>query len=108
MITIQREGLRAAWLVTAGLVLGCASDAEREMIRVDGEIFESVARAQVSDTTGHFVPAGPIGGGDGPAQGELFRADLREVVLTRLNPTASALRIEWWTPEGGLRSVERE
>ena len=57
---------------------------------------------------GLAVPAGPIGGGDGPAQGELFRADLREVVLTRLTPTASALRIEWWTPGGGLRSVERE
>ena len=40
--------------------------------------------------------------------GELFRADVREVVLTRLTPTASALRIEWWTPERGLRSVERE
>jgi hypothetical protein len=29
-------------------------------------------------------------------------------VLTRLNPSASALRIEWWTPERGLCSVERE
>src|SRR4051794_12316656 len=57
---------------------------------------------------GLAVPAGPIGGPDGPAAGELFRADLREVVLTRLTPTASALRIEWWTPGGGLRSVERE
>ena len=57
---------------------------------------------------GLAVPAGPISGADGPAAGELFRADLREVVLTRLNPTASALRVEWWTPEGGLRSVERE
>jgi Pyridoxamine 5'-phosphate oxidase len=55
---------------------------------------------------GLAVPAGPIEG-EGAA-GELYRADLREVVLTRLNPTASALRIEWWTPERGLRSVERE
>src|SRR6185312_10086178 len=54
---------------------------------------------------GLAVPAGPIEG-EGVA-GELYRADLREVVLTRLNPTASALRIEWWTPERGLRSVER-
>jgi hypothetical protein len=53
---------------------------------------------------GLAVPAGPIEG----TEGELFRADVREVVLTRLNPTATALRIEWWTPEQGLRSVERE
>jgi hypothetical protein len=53
---------------------------------------------------GLAVPAGPVG----EMAGELFRADVREVVLTRLNPTASALRIEWWTPEKGLRSVERE
>jgi hypothetical protein len=54
--------------------------------------------------TGLAVPAGPVG----EMAGELFRADVREVVLTRLNPTATALRIEWWTPEQGLRSVERE
>ena len=53
---------------------------------------------------GLAVPAGPVEG----TEGELFRADVREVVLTRLNPTATALRIEWWTPERGLRSVERE
>ena len=54
--------------------------------------------------TGLAVPAGPVG----EMAGELFRADVREVVLTRLNPSASALRIEWWTPERGLCSVERE
>jgi hypothetical protein len=57
---------------------------------------------------GLAVPAGPIEGADEGASGELFRADVHEVVLTRLNPTATALRIEWWTPERGLRSVERE
>jgi hypothetical protein len=59
---------------------------------------------------GLAVPAGPIeGSGEGAAPaGELYRADLREVVLTRLNPTASALRVEWWTPEKGLQSIERE
>jgi hypothetical protein len=41
-------------------------------------------------------------------EGELFRADLREVVLTMLNPEATALRIESWTPGRGLRCVERE
>ena len=53
---------------------------------------------------GLAVPAGSVEG----MGGELFRADVREVVLTRLTPTASALLIEWWTPERGLRSVERE
>jgi len=53
---------------------------------------------------GLAVPAGALEG----MAGELFRADVREVVLTHLTPTASALRVEWWTPERGLRSVERE
>ena len=59
---------------------------------------------------GVAVPAGSVGGveGAGGAHGELFRADVREVVLTCLNPTASALLVEWWTPERGLRCVERE
>jgi Pyridoxamine 5'-phosphate oxidase len=67
----------------------------------EGEEAEWAGDAKV---TGLAVPAGPVG----EMAGELFRADVREVVLTRLNPTASALRIEWWTPEQGLRSVERE
>jgi hypothetical protein len=49
-------------------------------------------------------PAGLVEG----MEGELFRADLREVVLTMLNPEATALRIESWTPGRGLRCVERE
>ena len=40
-------------------------------------------------------------------EGELFRADLREVVLTALTPDGTALRIEWWTPARGFRCVER-
>lgn len=53
---------------------------------------------------GLAVPAGPVEG----MAGELFRADVREVVLTRINPAGTALRIEWWTPERGLRCVQRE
>ncbi|HEY0815006.1 MAG TPA: pyridoxamine 5'-phosphate oxidase family protein [Pseudonocardia sp.] len=52
---------------------------------------------------GVAVPAGLVEG----MEGELFKADLREVVLTALNPEATMLRIEWWTPERGLRCVER-
>ena len=54
---------------------------------------------------GRAVPAGPIG--EGPA-GNLFLADISEVVITRLNPEATLLVIESWTPQRGLRAVERE
>ncbi len=54
---------------------------------------------------GRAVPAGPVG--EGPA-GDLFLADISEVVITRLNPEATVLVIESWTPQRGLRVVERE
>ncbi len=44
---------------------------------------------------------------EGPA-GERFRADIAEVALTHLDEKATLLVIEWWTPAGGLRKVERE
>ncbi|MEU4247079.1 pyridoxamine 5'-phosphate oxidase family protein [Amycolatopsis sp. NPDC026612] len=40
--------------------------------------------------------------------GERFEADVAEVVHTHLNEAATLLVVEWWTPEGGLRKVERE
>ncbi|MEV4149267.1 pyridoxamine 5'-phosphate oxidase family protein [Amycolatopsis sp. NPDC049691] len=40
--------------------------------------------------------------------GERFRVDIAEVVHTHLNAAATLLVVEWWTPEGGLRKVERE
>ena len=54
---------------------------------------------------GRAVRAGPID--EGPA-GDLFRADISEVVTTRLNPEATLLVIESWTPQGGHRVTERE
>jgi Pyridoxamine 5'-phosphate oxidase len=54
---------------------------------------------------GRAVPAGPVGEG---ADGELFRADIDEVVVTCLNAEATKLVIESWTPGRGLRRVERE
>ena len=53
---------------------------------------------------GRAVLAGP---GDGP-DGDLFVADIGEVVITRLNPEATLLVIESWTPQRGLRVAERE
>jgi hypothetical protein len=35
-------------------------------------------------------------------------ADISEVVTIRLNPEATLLLIESWTPQRGLRLVERE
>jgi hypothetical protein len=55
--------------------------------------------------TGRVVPAGPVGG---DTDGELFRADIDEVVVTGLNAEASKLVIETWTPDRGMRRVERE
>jgi hypothetical protein len=37
-----------------------------------------------------------------------FPADISEVVITRLNPEATLLVIESWTPQRGLRVAERE
>ena len=54
---------------------------------------------------GRVVLAGPVGEG---SDGELFAADIFEVVITRLNPEATLLVIESWTPQRGLRVVERE
>jgi hypothetical protein len=55
--------------------------------------------------SGRAIAAGSIS--DGP-DGDRFRADVAEVVHTHLNDAATMLVIEWWTPAGGLRRVERE
>jgi hypothetical protein len=54
---------------------------------------------------GRVVPAGPTAEGH---DGDLYVADITEVVVTRLNPEATLLMIESWTPHRGLRVVERE
>jgi Pyridoxamine 5'-phosphate oxidase len=46
--------------------------------------------------------------GDGGTDGDRFRADITEVVHTHLDPAATLLVVDWWTPERGLRKVERE
>ncbi len=58
---------------------------------------------------GRAVLAGRLPAGDTPDQpeGELFTADITEVVLTHLNPEGTKLVIEWWTPRRGIRIVER-
>jgi Pyridoxamine 5'-phosphate oxidase len=43
-----------------------------------------------------------------PVDGEMFVADITEVVITKLNAEATKLVVESWTAERGLRTVERE
>jgi hypothetical protein len=40
--------------------------------------------------------------------GEMFVADITEVVITGLNAEATKLVVESWTPQRGLRSIERD
>jgi len=47
-----------------------------------------------------------LDGSDGP-EGELFRVDVDEVVVTALNAEGTMLVVESWHPGRGLRRVER-
>lgn len=53
---------------------------------------------------GRAIAAGPTT--EGP-EGELFHADITEVVHTHLDDKATLLVVEWWTPASGLQRVER-
>jgi hypothetical protein len=59
---------------------------------------------------GRAVPAGPVRTDDASEQpdGEMFTADITEVVVTGLNAEATKLVVESWTPSRGLRRVERD
>jgi hypothetical protein len=69
---------------------------------VEGKEAEWPGEAKIS---GRVILSGPIGGGP---DGDLFLADISEVAITRLNPEATLLVIESWTPQRGLCVVERE
>jgi hypothetical protein len=55
---------------------------------------------------GRAVFATVLDGTEGP-QGEMFRAEIDQVVFTGLNAAGNALVVETWEPERGLRRVER-
>ncbi len=60
---------------------------------------------------GRVRPAGPVvrdEASEEDGDGEMFVADITEVVLTCLNADATRLVIEWWTPERGLQRIERD
>jgi Pyridoxamine 5'-phosphate oxidase len=40
--------------------------------------------------------------------GDRFRADITEVVHTHVDEKATKLVVEWWTPDHGVRRVERD
>jgi hypothetical protein len=69
---------------------------------VEGKEAEWPGEAKIA---GRVVSAGPIV--EGP-DGDMFTADISEVVITRLNPEATLMVIESWTPQRGLRVAERE
>lgn len=39
--------------------------------------------------------------------GDRFQADIASVVHTHLDPEATVMIVDWWTPAGGLRQAER-
>lgn len=55
--------------------------------------------------SGRAIQAGPTTAGP---EGDLFHADITQVVHTHLNEQATMLVVEWWTPRHGLRRIERE
>jgi hypothetical protein len=59
---------------------------------------------------GRAIPAGAIRTDENPNQpdGEMFVADITEVVITGLNADATRLVVEFWTPGRGLQRVERD
>jgi hypothetical protein len=55
--------------------------------------------------SGRAIVGGPVTEG---SDGDLFHADIAEVVHTHLNEAATRLVVEWWTPAHGLQKIERE
>jgi hypothetical protein len=53
---------------------------------------------RVKEIHGEKAPSGPS---------HLFRLDLREVSTVGLHPSGTALLIEVWTPERGVRTIKR-
>jgi hypothetical protein len=60
--------------------------------------------------SGRAIPSRPAPTDENSDQpdGEMFVADITEVVITKLNAEATKLVVESWTPDRGLRTVERD
>ncbi len=70
---------------------------------VDGKESEWPGEAKIA---GRANFAGKLG--DDHPEGDLFVADITEVVVTHLDDAATKLVVESWTPQRGLRVVERD
>ena len=73
---------------------------------VTGEEAKWPGEAKIAGRAILATPATETPGGD--AQADSFTADISEIVITRLNPEATLLVVQSWTPQRGLRVVERE
>ena len=69
---------------------------------VDGKEREWPGEAKIA---GRAILRGALG--DEHPDGELFVADIDEVVWTHLDPEATKLIVEYWSPTHGLRRAER-
>jgi len=74
---------------------------------VEGKENEWPGEAKIA---GRAIPAGPVttDGASEQPDGEMFTADITEVVITGLNAEATKLVVESWTPGRGRRRVERD
>ncbi len=63
--------------------------------------------AKVSGRAIPEMPGAPGDVSDAP-DGEMFIADINEVVITSLNAEGTRLVVEFWTPERGLQRIERD
>jgi hypothetical protein len=66
-----------------------------------------VAGRAVEETDPARIAAVVGASGEPPGPARYFRADLSEVVLTRVGDPPDHLVVEWWTEGRGLRRVER-
>jgi pyridoxamine 5'-phosphate oxidase-like protein len=69
---------------------------------VEGKEREWPGEAKIA---GRAIPAGPVTNGP---DGEMFVADITEVVVTGVDVEANKLVVEFWTPARGLRRVDRD
>jgi hypothetical protein len=70
----------------------------------EGKESEWPGEAKIS---GRAIAASPEDANES-SDGEMFVADISEVVITGLNEEASRLVVESWTPERGLWRIERD
>jgi Pyridoxamine 5'-phosphate oxidase len=74
---------------------------------VEGQEGDWPGEAKIAGLATAVAPAAADGANEQP-DGEMFVADITEVVVTGLNAEATRLVVEWWTPQRGLQRIERD